>query len=91
MKLIEIEAKNNNTVKLINQFISEFKDDENRFTNKDLIDKLKLSLDKHIFFKLNKCFENLLKTIFQNFIFKNLDSKINHSQIYKIIENNIQN
>ena len=91
LKLIEIEAKNNNTVKLINQFISEFKDDENRFTNKDLIDKLKLSLDKHIFFKLNKCFENLLKTIFQNFIFKNLDSKINHSQIYKIIENNIQN
>ena len=91
LKLIETEAKNNNTVKLINQFISEFKDDENRFTNKDLIDKLKLSLDKHIFFKLNKCFENLLKTIFQNFIFKNLDSKINHSQIYKIIENNIQN
>ena len=91
LKLIEIEAKNNNTIKLINQFISEFKDDENRFTNKDLIDKLKLSLDKHIFFKLNKCFENLLKTIFQNFIIKNLDSKINHSQIYKIIENNIQN
>ena len=91
LKLIEIEAKNNNTIKLINQFISEFTDDENRFTNKDLIDKLKLSLDKHIFFKLNKCFENLLKTIFQNFIFKNLDSKINHSQIYKIIENNIQN
>ena len=91
LKLIETEAKNNNTVKLINQFISGFKDDENRFTNKDLIDKLKLSLDKHIFFKLNKCFENLLKTIFQNFIIKNLDSKINHSQIYKIIENNIQN
>ncbi len=91
LKLIEIEAKNNNTIKLINQFISEFTDDENRFTNKDLIDKLKLSLDKHIFFKLNKCFENLLKTIFQNFIFKNLDSKINHSQIYKIIEDNIQN
>ena len=91
-KDIEKEVKNNNNIEqVIKDFKNEFNDIRNRKINKDLINKLKLGFEKHIFFKLSQCFQELLKKIFQNNIFKNLDSKISHSQIYELIENNIQN
>ena len=91
-KDIEKEVKKNNNIEqVIKDFKNEFNDIRNRKINKDLINKLKLGFEKHIFFKLSQCFQELLKKIFQNNIFKNLDSKISHSQIYELIENNIQN
>ena len=92
LKNIDEKAnKNNNIDNLINQFKNEFSDIRNKKINNDFVNELKNSFKKHNAFKLSQIFEDLLIKIFKNYIFENLDSKINDPQIYEIIENDIQN